>query len=282
MWRARGMMSRLLMGIVCLTVWPGLASASDAPSTPWVKAHNSQVRLKSDGLAGLDKDATFLAGLEIRMQPGWKTYWRMPGENGVPPHFDFSASENVAQATVLYPAPMLMPDKGGDSIGYKSAVIFPLRVKPKDPSRAVKLAVNFEYGICRDICIPTEAKLELDLSPAERQAARDADLAVALSRVPRPLANRLDVDPVVTEIRGGLDQKPAQIEIVTNADAVFVEAPDGLFLPQPKRSRIGSGGLAAFVVDLAKAPDAKDMVGKPILITAVGKTGSVETTWTLK
>ena len=71
-------------------------------------------------------DAHLRAGIEIKMQPGWKTYWRYPGDSGVPPAFDFSGSENLKTATVLYPAPHLFTDETGQSLGYKDAVIFPL------------------------------------------------------------------------------------------------------------------------------------------------------------
>ncbi len=260
-----------------------VAEAQTARATAWFSAHNSKVRLLSDGLAGVNTDAAFLAGVEIQMQPGWKTYWRMPGDTGVPPAFDFAGSDNVAEVQVFYPAPVRMTDKSGDSIGYKTAVTFPVRITAKDTSRPVKLVLAFEYGICRDICVPTEAKLELMLEAEAPRTARDASLADAMRKVPRAAKSRLPSDPIMHEITGGSTAKPAEIVIKTNAEDVFVEAPDGLFLPQPvKRTPSRHGAPATFVVELTKAPDLKDMIGKPIRITATSADGAIETSWTMK
>src|SRR6266542_1702588 len=79
------------------------------------------------------------AGIEIRLDPGWKTYWRYPGDSGVPPRFGFTRSENVASVSVLWPAPQSFSDGSGRSIGYKDDVIFPLRIVPRDPAKPVVL-----------------------------------------------------------------------------------------------------------------------------------------------
>ncbi len=79
---------------------------------------------------------TLRAGIEIKLQPGWKTYWRYPGDSGVPPQFDFAGSENLASAEVLYPAPHSFKDEAGTSIGYKETVVFPVASRPAiRPSR---------------------------------------------------------------------------------------------------------------------------------------------------
>ena len=98
--------------------------AHAADESPWSEDVRSAVRL----VAGASKngDAQLRAGIEIKMQPGWKTYWRYPGDSGVPPHFDFSGSENLKAAKVLYPAPHLFTDETGQSLGYKERVILPL------------------------------------------------------------------------------------------------------------------------------------------------------------
>ena len=76
------------------------------------------------------------AGIEIRLAPGWKTYWRYPGDSGIPPRFDFSHSTNVKSVTVRYPAPQRLTDESGTSIGYKHGVVFPLEIVPQDAAQA--------------------------------------------------------------------------------------------------------------------------------------------------
>src|ERR1700754_2564797 len=100
--------------------------AQDA--SPWQKDGHSAVRLRAGSRSG----AVLLGGVAFQLQPGWKTYWRTPGDSGVPPRFDFSKSDNVEAVTVLWPAPMKFDDgAGGQSLGYKKQVVLPLRIVAK-------------------------------------------------------------------------------------------------------------------------------------------------------
>src|SRR5690349_23038438 len=111
-----------------------------ADESPWNEDVRSAVRL----IAGSSKtdDAVLRAGIEIRLRPGWKTYWRYPGDSGVPPRFDFTGSENLKQADVLFPAPHLFVDETGASLGYKDTIIFPILVTARQPGKPVHLHVK--------------------------------------------------------------------------------------------------------------------------------------------
>ena len=102
--------------------------------SPWVGASHAETRIIAD-TAG----ARHRAGVEIRLERGWKTYWRYPGDAGVPPRFDWTGSENLASAAIRWPAPRLIVDETGmKSIGYHDDVIFPVAIVPIDqpPSSA--------------------------------------------------------------------------------------------------------------------------------------------------
>src|ERR1700726_2813043 len=132
------------------------ARAQDA--SPWQREGHSAVRL----LAGSRSGAGFLGGIAFQLQPGWKTYWRTPGDSGVPPRFDFSKSENVDAVTVLWPAPTKFDDgAGGHSLGYHEKVVLPLRIAVKNADKPVTLRADINYAICEKICIPIEANAEL-------------------------------------------------------------------------------------------------------------------------
>ncbi len=119
------------------------------------------------------------------MPQGWKTYWRNPGDaGGLPPSFNWSRSQNLSSATVLYPAPKRLTDEAGDTIGYKDHVTFPVLVVAKDASKPIHLALDMNFGICKDICVPSEAKHDLELMPSDTAAASESALA-ALASVPR-------------------------------------------------------------------------------------------------
>ena len=117
---------------------------------------------------------------------GWHTYWRYPGDSGVPPQFSFAGSRNVKHVEVLWPAPERMVDSGGTSIGYSTGVIFPLRVVPQEAGKPVALRLRLQYAICEKLCVPAEGRSELTL--ARGRASQDAALTAAEGRVPKRLS----------------------------------------------------------------------------------------------
>ena len=158
----------------------GTAQAADASA--WSDGGNSAVRLiaGSNG-AGAQRLG---AGVEIKLAPGWHTYWRNPGDSGVPPRFDFSGSENLAAAKVLYPAPHLLLNEAGQSLVYENAVVFPIAVTPKQAGKPVRLRLKLDYAVCEKLCVPAEASAELALGAGA--SAFDQALKAAEARVPRP------------------------------------------------------------------------------------------------
>ena len=130
-----------------LSFWVVVSANYLAAETQGITAHGLRSGwFKSDG--------QYMAALEIRLAPGWKTYWRAPGETGFPPQFDFSGSHNLQEVEIVWPAPMLFGPKDMWSIGYSDHVVLPLLVQPSDPQSLVSLNLQASLGICDDICIP--------------------------------------------------------------------------------------------------------------------------------
>src|ERR1700722_9341302 len=155
------------------------ARAQDA--SPWQRDGHSAIRL----LAGSRSGSVLLGGIGFPLQPGWETYWRTPGDSGVPPRFDFSKSDNVEAVTVLWPAPTKFDDgAGGFSLGYHDQVGRPLRIVPKVNDKPVTLRANINYAVCEKICIPVEASTELTF--ASVASTEDSVLFAALDTVPKP------------------------------------------------------------------------------------------------
>src|SRR3954463_3510127 len=139
------------------------AAAVAGEASPWIQGHHSRARLVAGGADG----AARLGAIEIVLDPGFKTYWRSPGESGLPPAFDWAWSENLSAAEVLWPAPHRFEDAGGVAYGYKDRVLLPVRVSPSDAGKPLRLALKLDYGVCKDICIPAQASLALALRPGE-------------------------------------------------------------------------------------------------------------------
>jgi len=178
---------RLTIVTMTVAVLAGPAAARAQDASPWDKQPHAQARLIA-GSVMKSADATYLhAGVEIRLDAGWKTYWREPGDSGVPPTFDFAGSDNVKSVTVLWPAPVRFPDgAGGNSIGYVGRIVLPLRIVQKDAAKHSSLHLKLGFAICANLCVPAEANLELALNGdgAEEAAIEKADL-----RVPRQVAS---------------------------------------------------------------------------------------------
>src|SRR5437588_12345854 len=148
---AVGFAAALLVGAFAIEV-----RAED--SSPWQRDTHSAVRL----LAGSRSGGVLLGGIAFQMQPGWKTYWRNPGDSGVPPRFDFSKSDNVEAVTVLWPAPMKFDDgAGGQSLGCLKQVVLPLRIVAKNADKPVTLRASINYAVCEKLCIPVAATVQI-------------------------------------------------------------------------------------------------------------------------
>src|SRR5581483_11611198 len=158
--------------------------ADDA--SPWDGDARSAARLIAGSRVGRADAVLLRAGIEIRLAPGWHTYWRYPGDAGVPPKIDFAGSDNVAAVDVLWPAPQRLAEDGLTAIGYQRTFVLPLRVVPRDRSVPVVLRLKLDYAVCEKLCVPAQARGELAL--AGGGPGEDAALAAAESRVPKKRA----------------------------------------------------------------------------------------------
>jgi DsbC/DsbD-like thiol-disulfide interchange protein len=261
-------------GIAILLGGPARA----AGASPWVKDVNSAIRL----VAGANNDADSLrAGVEIKMQPGWHTYWRYPGDSGVPPRFSFSGSDNLATVKVFYPAPRAFTDEAGTTIGYKDNVIFPLRVFPRQKDKPVTLRLKIEYAVCEKLCVPVEARAELTLAGAGGED--NAALAAAEALVPQPLSA---TEAGLTARRANDDKRKPLVFVDLVAPTgqpveLFVEGPTAEWaLPIPKPTPGAPAGHQHFAFELDGLPPGVDPKGAfPLTFTIVkgGRATEVKT-----
>lgn len=251
----------------------GAPAAVAETTTAWAAAPQSQVRLIAGGGGGVP----LVAGVDVQLEAGWKTYWRSPGDaGGVPPYFDWSASTNVASTEVLYPAPKRYTDRAGDTVGYKEHVTFPVRVALTDASKPASLRVKLEFGICREICIPAELQLALDVAAGGAGAMPQA-ISAALAKVPgEPRPGSPTVKSTLVVIDG--DKPRISIEAVFPGGGehgdVFVEAEGGAYVPLPPLPASGEGETRRFEIDLkGGGVDIGELKGKLLTATLVGEHG---------
>ncbi|MCA6099561.1 MULTISPECIES: protein-disulfide reductase DsbD domain-containing protein [Bradyrhizobium] len=266
---------RAAFGVAALFSVASMATevrADDA--SPWQQDTHSAVRL----LAGSRSGAVLLGGIAFQLQDGWKTYWRTPGDSGVPPRFDFSRSDNVEAVTVMWPAPRQFDDgAGGTSLGYKHQVVLPLRIVAKNPDKPLVLRADINYAVCEKLCVPVEAKAELAF--ASVASTEDAALSEALNAVPKP-ANIGDPIPFsIRDVkRDGKNNVLVDVSAPESRDlSLFVEGPTPDWaLPVPKLVAQAPPGVKRFSFELDGLPPGAKADGAALKLTLVGGDKSYE------
>ena len=243
----------------CVIIGAAARAAGEQASpsaSPWADDSRSAIRL----IGGANKSgaAQLRAGVEIKLQPGWKTYWRYPGDSGVPPRFDLAGSDNLKYAKILYPAPHLFHDEAGNSLGYKDNVIFPLQITPRDPGKPVRLRLKLDYAVCENLCSPAEGRAELNLGNGD--SALNAALVAAEAQVPVP-ATAAEIGLTARRVSSGL--KPLVfVDLTAPADKpveLFVEGPTREWaLPIPQPAQGAPAGHRHFGFELDGLPPGVD------------------------
>ena len=265
-------------------LWLIAANSGQASVTgnlpPAYEAPHTRIRLFTAGPAESEGGAKPMVGIEIMLEPGWKTYWRTPGE-GIAPSFSWDESLNLKDVRVLWPAPVRFADgEGSSSIGYKERVVLPVAVTPEDPTRPVSLNLAVAYGVCKDICMPVEAELSLDLDMPVRKSDRD-ELLRTLAQVPRrqeegaPCPHRFLSARLVS-----LEEKPAlRVETAYETGVqqrdLMVEAPQEAGIAAPMLDAASPPGKAAYLFSLE--PEGVPLIqSRPLTFTMVSDQGSCE------
>lgn len=251
---------------------PAFAAASSA----WIDSAHSAVRLIPAGVAQAAGDVpagSRLAGIEVRLDPGFITYWRSPGDAGVPPSFGFGGSANLKDARVAYPAPSRLDEGGADAFGYTADVVFPLVVVPGDPARPVTLDVTLDYAVCANICLPAKAHVATVLDGSG--SAEEPLVRRALERVPRAsrvgAAGPLRIDAVKPGPAGGF---VAEATTPEGTGTLFGEAPEPWFLTTSAGQPAGDGHVRFTIAVSGGAP--ASVPDAPVRLTLVSPAGAVE------
>jgi DsbC/DsbD-like thiol-disulfide interchange protein len=221
-------------------------------------------------------DGRHMAAVELTLAPGWKTYWRSPGEAGIPPSFDWTGSENLQSARLHWPAPSVFQSNGFQTIGYHDRVILPVEITPKDPSRPVRLVLQMDLGVCDEICLPASVTLTSDLSGP---GSPDAEIRASLDQ--RPVSAReaglRDIACTVDPISDGL-RLTARMNLPDpgSAEVVAFETADPHVWVAESTTRRTGGELVAVteLVPPEGAPFALERSGVTVTVLTAG--GAVE------
>ena len=272
----RQCVSTAVLGTLLASAPNFTAGAADASS--WDGDARSAVRLVAGGPLGAD--AMLRAGVEVRLATGWKTYWRYPGDSGVPPVFDFSKSENIKSVSILWPAPHRFTDDGGASIGYKGDVMFPVHVVRENPNRPATLRLTLEYAVCEKLCVPARGKVDLELT----STPSPHDLRVAAAEEQAPKEARVGetapfgIDAVRLERRRPYPRVVVEVTApATTPLDLFAEGPTADWaLPLPEPIPGAPPGRRWFAFDLDGVPPGIDAIGARLRFTLVSGGNAVD------
>ncbi len=269
--------------LICLLgVLPSSKPALSA-ATPWVSTDVAQIRL-----IGTYRNDDLKIGLHIRLEPGWKTYWRSPGDSGFPTMVDWSGSANVVKPTLRWPLPKRAVLSGYQSFVYGDEVVLPVSAEVVDRTVPVSLKAAVDYAVCKEVCVPLQADLSLQIEPQTKTAAA-ADFHAKLidrysARVPsREPHGGFEIGSAVVEQAGGQERLVVTLKAPDFGDPdVIVEAASPFSFSAPVVRLEMSGGRAVMSLAVYGGKSGASLVGQNVTITAYDGERAVERVVLLK
>lgn len=221
-------------------------------------------------------DGSHVAALEVTLSPGWKTYWRSPGEGGIPPLFDWSASDNLRDVVLHWPRPQVFDQAGLESIGYHDRLVLPITLTPGAPGAPIALRAQVQIGVCDDVCIPYRFTIDTALpaggatDPAIRAALADGPVSATAGGL-RALACRIEPTADGLRVIATLD-----LPATGTPETLVFELPDpDIWISQSEVTRDGTRLVAAAdLVPPSGAPFALDR--SALRLTVIGSGRAVD------
>lgn len=249
--RAAAMLASLLLAAAFFIV---PAQAAEPHASDWAGVNKeTQLRLVS-AVSGTGDLSELRLGLQFRMDPGWKIYWRTAGTTGYPPEIDWSQSTGIGDVEFLWPAPTRFKIFGIEAIGYKDEVVFPLNIQVARVGGPVSLRAQVNYLTCKEICIPGSEMLVLDIPAGPANATPFAGLIDRFrARIPVS-AEKIDLSVeqgVLVPVENGVSLRVAiKSDRPLVEPDLFVEGPPQVFFEDPQVS-VSKDGRYAVVTLLA-------------------------------
>lgn len=231
-----------MAALATLSAYFFIAPAANAVQSEWVQSEGGAVRIVADRP---EPDGTIPAILDIRLKPGWKTYWVEPGASGIPPQITVDPQDGISFSGLRFPAPKAFHDGIASYTGYDHSVAFPLSLK-REAAGDLSLKASVFIGICKDICIPVQADIHLSLpetlaeNPLDRARIDDAVAALPMQPSGTFKVTAASFDPA---------EKRLHLSLVTPVAAMptelFLSGPPGYSFGKPENVTAENGKVTA-------------------------------------
>jgi len=264
----------IFVAAVAMTAFVLLAPAAQAEMTEWARNEGGRMRLVAMPPAS---DGTVRGALQIEPNPGWITYWKEPGDAGIPPQLLISSDADVALNRLDYPVPKRIDSGALRDIGYDHAVTLPFELSVKDTAKPLKIGVSAFVGLCRNICIPFQADFDLAFA---HQGATPVEEALVLAEAEAKLPEAPSEDFAVTGyaltgnemLRLNLRLPPK----VTKPPQVIVTGPQGHAFFDSQNGH-EEGDEYALDIPIEKLPKGYELQGKRWGILVIAGDRAMET-----
>ncbi|MEH6402274.1 MAG: protein-disulfide reductase DsbD domain-containing protein [Sneathiella sp.] len=268
---------------IALSAYALAVSFVVAEPSEWKRTEFSQARLIS-ATTGVGGAREILLGFHVKLSPGWKTYWRSPGDSGIPPQFNWSGSENLEKVEIFWPKPMAFDSYGLLAWGYKDEVVYLLNATLEDPEQPLQIALEMFYGICEEVCIPVKQDFQLTVPTGAQGVSPEAGLLEAyLKRIPAPIGDKAAVTSLI--FKNKLENL-LKIEAFSTVDFkdphLILEGQEGDYFTV-KETRIFDGKRkVVFLVEADLVDKSTQLKGQDFTATLLDATIAVEGRATVK
>jgi len=250
-----------------------------AASTEWFETEGGRIRLTA---LAPSEDGTIRGVLDVDLLPGWKTYWRDPGDAGIPPSVDADGSRNIRSVTLDFPPPERIDDGYSVWAGYDAPVAFPMTLHQQRPGRTSTLEATIFLGICETVCIPVQTHFSLTIGPDHAPKSYETRLVDrAYADIPEPHGQDFHL------LESGLSEQHDALVIsvshpVSRSEPeIFVTGPAGWYLDIPERTA-GEDNWSTFHVPIINAPENGDLSGTPLQLLVKSANRAMETQFELR
>ena len=246
---------KILEFLISIILFTFYFNTSFALSSEWAVGETSKLRLISPYSQNSSKNITI--GLEYQMQPGWKTYWKSPGDGGFAQNISWENSSNISDVKILWPTPIKFEILGLTSLGYQDNVTFPLEIEIENEFQDINLDLHVNYLICKDICIPGDARIFLDIPAGEKKINDNYfDVEQALSKLPEKDFSRTYLKNINANVLEGENLSTIRLQIESEKiffnPEIFLHTPFGLPVVQHTISYSANNKLITAEFDFKK------------------------------
>lgn len=270
----------IFFGLILFFSGSGLSEES----TPWQKGQHVESRLIADHKTVPTKsEGNLYLGWHVKLDTNWKTYWRTPGDAGLPPQIDWGGSINIAAADFMYPFPQRFQIFDLFTYGYHDEVVYPILITPVIEGAPITLKAHIRFLVCDDLCIPEEAIFELTIPASEYGAPLSLNAGLIdkyLAQVPKP--GGLDTNPIQISSFETLGSDHRQNLIFTilgenlmSGAEIIVEDQDGIKFGLPEKRILQDSTKVEFIVPVSKTGEEEPMENQPVNVIVSDGWGNV-------